>query len=436
MKQFVVALVSSCFFVQVGFSQSSQTTKLNDYFKALEQHDRFMGTISVKRAGENVYSKSVGFSNLESKTRNSENTTYVIGSISKSFTAVMIFQSIEKGKLALSTTLNKYFPSIKNAEKITIDHLLSHRSGIHNFIDNNFQSWATEPKTGGEMLEIIEAGGSDFVPDSKAQYSNSNYVLLSYILETIYNQPFSEILQMNISVPLKLSNTYFGRSKTNQICNSYKYLDKWRIESNTDPSVLMGAGGIISTANDLNTFFHSLFCGKLISTNSLEQMKTIKDGYGKGLLQIPFGNKIGYGHTGGIDGFSSVSAYYPDDQTAYSLTSNGANYIINNISIAILSIINNVPYDIPSFETVNLTSQDLDKYLGIYSTQQLPMKLTVSKRGKILVAQGTGQPSFDLEASAENTFRFDQAGIVLTFDPAKGTMILKQGGGTFLMKKE
>lgn len=435
MRQIITTLITCCF-LSTGFSQELQTVKLDNYFQSLEQNDKVMGTVCVSRDGVNVYSKSVGFSTIESKIKASQSSTYKIGSISKSFTAVMVFQAIEKNKLELTTTLDNYFPTIKNAENITIDHLLSHRSGIHNFTDNDFSSWATEPKSREEMLKIIVDGGSDFAPNSKAQYSNSNYVLLSYILETVYNKPFSEILQEHIITPLKLANTSFGKPKTTSTCNSYKYFDKWRIESDTDPSVTMGAGGIISTTNDLNVFFHALFNDKLIAQSSLAQMKTITEGIGRGLFQIPFGTKIGYGHSGGIDGFSSIAAYFPDDKVAYSLTSNGANYVINNISIAVLSGVYNVPFDIPSFTVINLVSEDLDKYLGVYSSAQLPIKLTVSKRDKTLVAQGTGQAPFDLEATAENTFKFDPASIILVFDPGKETMILKQGGASFLMKKE
>ncbi|MEG1838587.1 MAG: serine hydrolase domain-containing protein [Bacteroidaceae bacterium] len=435
MKRFIITLITY-YFVQIGFSQESSFAKLDTYLETLAQNDKFMGTVCVSRDGKNTYTKSVGFSNIEAKIKANQNSIYKIGSISKSFTSTMIFQAIEKGKLTLSTTLDKYFPTIKNADSITIDYLLSHRSGIHNFTDNNFPSWSTETKTRSELLKIIEDGGSDFAPNSKAQYSNSNYVLLSYILEIIYNKSYSKILQTNIIAPLKLTNTSFGKLGSNSNCNSYKYFDKWRIEPNTDPSITMGAGGIVSTTTDLNIFFHALFSGKLISPNSLVQMKTITDGYGRGLFQIPFGAKIGYGHTGGIDGFASVSVYFPDDQTAYSLTSNGSNYIINDISIATLSAVYNKPFEIPNFAVVNYLSADLDKYLGVYSSEQLPIKITISKRDKVLVAQGTGQSSFDLKASAENTFRFDQAGIIMIFDPGKETMILKQGGGTFLMKKE
>ena len=121
------------------------------------------------------------------------------------------------------------------------------------------------------MVEIIARGGSDFEPDSKAQYSNSNFVLLSYILESLYKKPYAAILADRITRPLSLVNTHLGRrtiSPEQNECNSYKYFDKWRIESVTHPSIPLGAGGIVSTPRDLNKFADALFKGKLISANS------------------------------------------------------------------------------------------------------------------------------------------------------------------------
>lgn len=431
-------LLLSFFSVQVVISQNIDVEKLNRYFDALAGNDKFMGTVCVTSNGKTLYAKSVGFADVEAKIRATPRTRYKIGSISKTFTAVMIFQAIEQGKLTLLTKLDTYFPSVGNAGKITIGQMLSHRSGIHNFTADNDMSWADKPKTREEMIRIIENGGSDFEPDSRQQYSNSNYLLLSYILEDIYRMPYAKILETNIVKPLKLVHTDYGQKITPQKNDSYsyKFFDKWRIESEWHPTITVGAGGIVSTPCDLNLFFEALFGGKLISANGLQQMKAVSEKYGKGLMQMPFNNKTGYGHTGGIDGFQSVSVCFPDDGIAYSLTSNGSDYVINNISIAVLSAVYGLPFEIPDFATVNLTSDDLDKYLGVYTSGQLPIEITVTKKERTLVAQGSGQPAFDLTASKDNTFRFDQAGIVMLFDPVKGTMVLKQGGASFLMKKK
>ena len=101
-------------------------------------------------------------------------------------------------------------------------------------------------------------------------------------------------------------------------------------------SVPLGAGAIVSTPIDLVKFSNALFNGKLLKAESLEKMKTIKDGYGMGLFQIPFYDKVSYGHTGGIDGFTSVFSHFDDNNVSYALTSNGSDFNNNNISIAVL----------------------------------------------------------------------------------------------------
>ena len=95
--------------------------------------------------------------------------------------------------------------------------MLRHRSGIHNFTnDKDYLTWNTQPKTEEKMLEIIAKGGSDFNPDSKAEYSNSNFVLLTYILEKTYGNSYSDLLQEYIAKPMGLSNTYvFGKINPN-----------------------------------------------------------------------------------------------------------------------------------------------------------------------------------------------------------------------------
>jgi len=201
-------------------------------------------------------------------------------------------------------------------------------------------------------------------------------------------------------------------------------------------SVPLGAGAIVSSPTDLTKFAEALFNGKLISNESLEQMKTIKDNYGMGLFKMPFYDKIGYGHNGGIDGFSSAFSYFPEDRVSYALTSNGTNYNNNNISIAVLSSFYNKPYEIPSFKSYDVSSEDLDKYLGVYSSKDIPLKITITKNDKTLIAQATGQSAFGLEATEKDKFKFDQAGVVLEFNPTDNKMILKQGGGTYNYSKE
>jgi D-alanyl-D-alanine carboxypeptidase len=425
--------------IQICISQNFDKEKLDSFFQVIEQSNKFMGSVAISKNGTILYTKSIGYADMEQKIKANENTKYRIGSITKSFTAVLVLKAVEQKKINLSQTIDTWFPSIKNAKKITIKHLLGHRSGIHNFTDDkDYLSWNTQPKTEKELVEIIRKGGSDFMPDSNAEYSNSNYVLLTYILQKTYSKSYADILQEFIVQPLGLKSTYFfGKyNPSKNECKSYTYLASWKIEAETDASVPLGAGAIVSTPVDLTKFADALFGGKLLSKESLDIMKTIKDGYGLGLFQFPFYQSKGYGHTGGIDGFTSFYTHFSDDNISYALTSNGTNMKSNDISIAVLSAIHGMPYHLPVFTTFQLASEDLDKYLGIYSSKQIPLKITITKEGNTLVAQGTGQPSFPLEPTDIDKFKFDQAGAKFEFNSSAKSLILFQGGSQIDFTKE
>ena len=440
MKKTVVTTILVLTLSLIGFAQSNfDKTKLDNYFNALEQNNKFMGSVAVSKNGEIIYTKSIGFADIENNLKATENSKYRIGSITKSFTTVLVLKVIEQNNLDLNQSIDKWFPTIKNAKQITVKHLLSHRSGIHNFTnDKDYLTYNTQPKTEKEMVEIIAKGGSDFQPDSKAEYSNSNFVLLTYILEKTFNKSYSELLQEYIIKPIDLPSTYvFEKINTsNNECKSYKFVSSWKEEIETNYTIPLGAGAITSTPSDLVKFADALFDGKLLKPESLEIMKTLKDGYGIGLFQIPFYNSIGYGHTGGIDGFSSVYSYFPDDKISYALISNGANMNNNDISIVVLSAVYDKPYEIPTFTTFNLISEELDKYLGVYSSKQIALKITITKDGNTLIAQGTGQPALPLEATDKDKFKFDQAGAKFEFNPTDNKMILLQGGGKIEFTKE
>ena len=423
----------------VGFSQNFDKVKLDNYFKALEKNNKFMGSVAVSKNGKLIYSKSIGYADLENKIKATEKTKYRIGSITKSFTAILILKAIENKKLDINETIDRWFPTITNSKKITIKQLLTHRSGIHNFTNNvDYLQWNTQSKTEKEMIEIIKKGGSDFQPSTRAAYSNSNFVLLTFILERIFNTSYSELVQTYIVKPIRLTNTYvFGKINTaNNESKSYNYLGFWKEESETNFTVPLGAGAITSTPTDLIKFANALFNGQLLSPESLKIMKTIKEGYGSGLFQVPFYSSIGFGHTGGIDGFRSVYSYFEDEKISYALTSNGTNMNNNDISIAVLSAVFNKPYQIPVYTKYALTSEELDKYLGVYATKQMPLKITVTKNKNTLIIQVTGQQAFVVQATEKDKFTLDQVGAKFKFNPAEETMILFQFGGQIKFIKE
>lgn len=439
--QFFTAILLTGLSYGTVFSQSINQPRLDSLFDILDEKNKAMGSLAISKKGTVLYSKAIGYSFISDKEKLSatEKTKYRIGSISKMFTATMVFQLIEEEKLNLTTTLDKYFPKLPNANTITISNLLNHRSGLHNFTDDpDYMTWMTQPKTQDEMLAIISKNKVDFQPNERASYSNSNYVVLGYIIEKISKQPYSKILNERITSKIGLSNTYFG-SKTNPNNNesfSYQFISNWKQEPETDMSIPGGAGSIVSTPTDLIKFIEALFSMKLVSQNSLNQMKTITDGYGMGMFQIPFYTKKAFGHNGGIDGFASSLAYFPEDSLAVAYCTNGQVYPLNDILIGVLSVCFRKDYSIPTFNTISLKTEDMDKYLGVYSSTQIPLKITITKDNTTLIAQATGQSSFPLEATEKDKFKFDQAGVKIEFNTDKNELTLKQGGGNFLFTKD
>jgi len=440
MNKYITCILLLSFNTAV-FSQDFNKAKMDSLFTVLSDKNKAMGSLAISKNGKLVYSNSIGYAVADSvkKVPATIKTKYRIGSITKMFTAVIIFQLIDEKKLSLEDNLDKYFPGVVNASKISIGELLSHKSGLHNFTDDSlFLTYNQKPHSQKEMLDMISVMPIDFEPGTKREYSNTNFVLLGFIAEKITKKTYSELLKKRITDKLKLSDTYVG-GKTNPANNesySYSYINDWKLEPETDMSVPAGAGAIVSTPVDLTKFIEGLFAGKLISDSSLAKMTTVKEGFGMGILQIPFYNKKALGHNGAIDGFGSTLSYFQKDSVAIAYCTNGQLYPMNDILIGVLSIYFNKPYNLPAFNSISLESSDLDKYLGIYSCEDIPIKITVSKDKNTLIAQATGQQSFPLDPSAKDIFRFDRADVTMEFRPDKKEFTLKQGGGNYLFKKD
>jgi D-alanyl-D-alanine carboxypeptidase len=431
-------ILLSCSLISTG--QTFSTVKIDSLLNLLAEKNKAMGSLAIARNGSILYAKAIGYSQFTpQQIASTVKTRYRIGSISKMFTAVLIFQLTEEGKLELSTTLDKFFPSVPNAAKITIGNMLGHRSGIHSFTDDEaYLQYMTQTKTQDEMIRIIAESKPEFDPDTKTAYSNSNFVLLGYIVEKISKKPYNEVLQSGICKKAGLKDTYYG-GKTNVNdgeCYSYRFEDGWKLQPETDMSIPHGAGAILSTPSDLVTFITALFNGKLISATSLGQMKTITDGLGMGMQQFPYENRVVYGHGGAIDGFNSILCYFPDDSLTISYCSNGTGYSVNDILLGALSIYYNKPYSLPVFTTFAVSPEELDQYLGVYSSTQIPLKITFTREKGTLYGQATGQSSFPLEAAAKHVFKFEMAGIVITFNEEGNEFILEQGGGKFTFTRD
>jgi len=429
-------LFLSLFVLATTFSAIAQSEakyrKIDSLLNHFSRNDKFMGVISIREKGKPVFEKAYGYADVEAKVKATPDTKYKIGSVTKMFTSAMIFQLVDEKKLKLDMKLSDFFPKIKNAEKIKISDLLGHTSGIYNISDDKaLDDIKMKLQNRKQLLDRIESYSSVFEPGSKAEYSNTNYLLLGYIIQDITSKTYKEAVFERIVKRAGLKNTYYFSKidPKKKEAYSYKFIDgKWMRQEEYHESSAGGAAGLQSTASDLTLFAKALWSGTLISKESLAEMTKIEMGYGRGLFAFPFGERKFLGHNGDIEGFATVLGYYPKEDLAISLTLNGVNTEIDDMMIGIFSCYYKLPYRFPNFATTAVDDTILKSYEGLYTTPSLPYKVKiVAREGRLVaIAMEPGQGMFELNPLSETEFNYDPANLSMIFSPKGFT--LKQGG--------
>src|SRR5690625_1890590 len=424
------------FFISFStIAQNFNQAKLDSLITYLSDKNQIMGNVSIYQNGSDVYRKAFGYRDVESRIFATSHTLYRIGSVTKTYTSAVIMQLIEENKLQLDTKLEEYFPKIPTASDINIEQLLSHQSGLVNFTDHpDYLNWSKESKTRQELLDVFIENGSSFEPGTKSQYSNTNYVLLTFIAEDIEDKDFGEILKKRIFDPLQLKRSKYGEKIHSRVDEAFSYYPEkiWELSPETNLSIPLGAGAISAEASEVSGFYHALFAGEIVKDSSLQEMTKIRGNYGLGLLQLPYRDKTVYGHTGGIDGFQSLAVYFPEEKTAVTLLLNASKMDINEVFLGVLDIYFGYDYQLPVIKKV----KDAQEYIGTYSSPTFPLKLEVFTVDNLLFGQATGQPSFRLTQKSGHEFEFKPAGLYIEFNPEENNLKLTQQGHTFELQRE
>ncbi len=429
------------------FSQEFDRQKLDQYLKVLEDKEKANFSLALSKGNTIIYEQQGGYLTDAVKRKTDSGTKFRIGSITKTFTATIIFQLVEDGKLKLEDKLSKFFPDITNADKITIEHLLGHRSGIHNYTAvPSFGNNLTKKMSQESMLEILESMVSDFEPGTSTSYSNSGYFLLGMIIEKITKKSYEQNVEKRVIQKLGLNSTAYGKkiNTSNNEAYSQIFNNGWmNFPAEWDMSVAYAAGAITSTPRDLNKFMYALFNNQLVSESSVNKMREVIGGLGHGIFSVPFGSRKAYGHNGRIDSFDSGSYYFIEDDINITLLCNGLTIPYNDMLIGILSILFDKPFEIPTYDEnpITLDAALLPNYEGVFSSDITPLKITIKVADNKLTAQATGQSAFPLTPYSAQEFRFDPASIVILFGKkSDGTdysvFKLKQGGQNVEFKKD
>lgn len=415
--------------------------KPDEYFEHLLHHRKFMGSAAISFNDSIIYTKPVGYADAGTKKPLSADTRFRIGSVTKTFTAVLILQAIEEKKLALDDKLGYYYPSVKNAAAITIEQLLKHRSGIVNFteLDSTYK-WEEGYHNREEFLAYISNRKSDFEPGTAYAYSNTNYVLLAFILEQVYQLPFDLILEKKICQPLGLKNTYYS-FETDTARNeaiSYNIQDRYIRNTRVNFSNHPGGGGMVSTAAEVNIFLSALFNGKLISPQSLETMLPVTKGaYGMGIQKLDFSSPNGYEHSGRIENYISEYWYFPKEKLGIVTLANAININISEINLVLLQYAYGTKPALPDFNRIpGFTDTAFSKLKGTYFDRSGKVSVTISSDSRQLILQKstTRQDWIPFEHKGAATFEYHN--ISLRFFPERKEVVIAQNGITEVYSKE
>lgn len=429
-KTFIIFLL----IVTANVLQAQNFEQLDHFLEVLYANNKLMGSLSILKDGKSIYNKSVGYQSITSKgkTPNTINSKYRIGSVTKTFTAVMVFQLVDEGKIKLEDKLSKYYPRIPSASKITIANLLNHSSGLFNIVeDENFNEQL--PITQSQMLTKIVSHQVIFEPGTKNEYSNTNFVLLGYILEKIEVDSYKTILKKRITDKLQLQNTFYGDkiNANNNEAYSYYYEDDASLHeaSQAHLSNPGGAGAIVSNPSDLVIFMDALFNNKLMSKKSFEIMTTINGEYGSGILSAEKGGQTIFAHNGTIDFFKSMVVYIPALKAAIAFNANALDFGLMPIMFNAMAVLQGEELFMPSFNSISLTEKELKQYEGIYSCEGLPFNLVFKSNGKELQGAPEGSDLKTLDATSKDEFKLD-LGVVLKFNVKEKSLLFNQSGET------
>jgi CubicO group peptidase (beta-lactamase class C family) len=259
----------------------------------------FLGAVLISKDGKALFSK--GYGEAAKDLPNSPTTLYQIASLSKSFTAVAVMQLSEKNLLSIDDPIAKYLPDVPHGEEVTVAHLLSHSSGIPDYLQPKFQFDYSKAWKPLELYNVVRDADLEFTPGTSFHYSNTGYVLLGLIIEEVSGQSYADYIKEHIFMPSGMNHSMFSIPEGTKGAAGHV---GGKAGPAMDNSAAYAAGDIISTAEDLARFDQSLRDGILLSKDTANLMETTHASkfpyqYGYGwYTQEVMGHKA-VGHSGG-----------------------------------------------------------------------------------------------------------------------------------------
>ncbi|MEL0642918.1 serine hydrolase domain-containing protein [Olleya sp. Ti.3.14] len=418
----------------ISFAQEDKLDLINQKFNTLLTQQNKGVAILIKKDTE-INTLSLGNFNLH------ENHVFNIGSASKTFTAILLLQEVEKGTVKLSDNIGMYLTPLKNVDNgLTILQLLTHESGLDEVIGKNIQDafYAKNDSVYNiDLLNQIEQNNPKMI--GKYDYCNTNYLLLGRIIEKITDQSYFDLVRERIIIPLKMNNTYpylhkglpnlatpYHQEKDVTAYLNYKFF----------ANIANSAGSIASTLSDMELFYTSLFeTDILLKKETVQQMMASgNENYGLGIMKSNNANEKLFGHGGNNIGYAFRNAYNPKSKNLFLMFSNTMSIpfekTLKNDLLAYLS-----NEKIEKFKTVNI--EKFKKYTGRYLLKEANLTLEIIEENTklYLVVEAQGVKS-ELTQKNETTLYDTVVGATLEIiDCNEKALTFSQNGFTTTINK-
>lgn len=367
-------------------------------------------SVAVVKGRDTLLIKGYGFADIENQLAATPQTVFRIGSITKQFTSSAIMQLVQDGKLNLDDDITKYgltFPT--HGRTILLRHLLNHTSGIPSYTDvgNRFGTVMRLDLTHDSLINVIAKDSLQFEPGTHFYYNNTGYFMLGMIIEKVTGKTYGDYLAERLFTPNALAgSTYCDTKKL--IPRRAQGYDKGANGFTNSAFLSMdlpyAAGSLCSTVGDLISWTTRLHAGRIINAASFREMTTpvkLPSGrpmnYGFGLSADTVGTHRVISHGGGINGFISFLAHYPDDSLTVVVLANTSPAPSDGVADALARAVLGVPPRVPQQpKDLPTTTAERAKYVGRYSLTRpdgSKVGVRIYEENDALMFQQDGQPA-------------------------------------------
>ncbi len=419
--------------------------RLDEIVRSYVDSDEFMGTVLVARGDSVWLSRGYGSANLEWEIPNAPDTRFRLGSITKQFTAAGVLALAEQGRLGLDDPVGKWLTETPKAwDGITLKHLLTHSSGIPSFTDlPDYQASKATATTPEQLVARFRDLPLEFKPGERFSYSNSGYILLGHLIERVSGQSYAEFLQERLFTPAGLQDTGLDSNRRVLARRAAGYERGAQEPVNTDfihMSVPFSAGALYSTTEDLLRWQLALYGGRLLGPDALAAMLTQHlDGYALGVMVHVVNGRRVVEHGGGIEGFNTHLAWYPDEQLSVIVLGNLSGPAPGDLAGKLAAVAFGETVTLArERRAVELPTDVLQQVSGSYELRP-DFLINVFLTDGQLMTQATGQEAFPLFAESATLFFLKVVDAQLEFQrDASGQVtgaVLHQGGQAIPLKR-